>query len=69
MKYESHVSYHSKNILNVKAFKYSSMLKFKVKSSKLKVPMDRPYHKEHTYEKKENLITYQPKDMANVNVF
>jgi hypothetical protein len=46
MKYESHITYHSKDMPNVKVFE-----KFvKLQGQKMLVPIERSCNKEHTYE-------------------
>jgi hypothetical protein len=51
MKYESHITYHSKDMANVKFLKSRSNFKVKVTRSKVLVSIERSCHKELTYEK------------------
>ena len=50
MKYESPITYHSKDMANVKVFE--KWVKLQGQSHKVKklVPIERSCHKEHTYE-------------------
>jgi hypothetical protein len=50
MKYESPITYHSKDMANGKVLKSGSNFKVKVTRSKILVPVERSCHKEHTYE-------------------
>jgi hypothetical protein len=50
----------------LKFLKSGSNFKVKVRRSKILVPIERSYHKEHTYE---SPITCHSKDMANVKGF
>jgi putative transposon-encoded protein len=66
MKYKSSITYHSKDMANVKV--YEKWVKLQGQGHKVKnlVPTERSCHKEHTYEIP---ITCHSKDMANVKVF
>jgi hypothetical protein len=60
MKYEIPITYHSKDMANLKFLKSRS--NFKVRRSKLLLTIERSCHKKYTYEIP---ITYHSKDMAN----
>jgi hypothetical protein len=69
MKYKSPITYHSKDMANVKVFLKSGS-NFKVTRSKIMVPLESSCHKEDTsHMKYESPITYHSKYMANVKVF
>jgi hypothetical protein len=50
MKYNSLITYHSKDMAKVKVLKSGSNFKVKVTKSKIMVPLESSCHKEHTYE-------------------
>jgi hypothetical protein len=46
----SPITYHSKHMAKVEVFKIGSNFEVKVTRSKIMVPLESSYHKEHTYE-------------------
>jgi hypothetical protein len=68
MKYESPITYHSKDMANVKDLKSRSNFKVKVGAHKCWYPW-KGHVTRNTHMKYESPITYHSKDMANVKVF
>jgi hypothetical protein len=67
MKYESSITYQSKDVANVKFLKSRSKFKVKAGKSKILVQIERSSIR-NTHMKYKSSITYYSKDMANVNV-
>jgi predicted RNA methylase len=65
MKYKSLITYHSKDMANVKVLESGYNFKVKVTTS-IMVPLESFRHKKHAYEIP---ISYHSKDIANVKSF